>query len=322
MGISQSYASPGLRWGLILEDHPAVEVQFDVMDGEELGIPERLGGGAGQEFCVAHIIFPAETGRLPIIGYKSLDATPKGKADDFHESDVWNTLCTKALGRALKRAGYPDDTADLKMLILWRQRDAEIGAIRSGTAGLALPPAQIEKALDAAGKAQGHVGADDGIAEGVLVEDDEAEPPSAEDKDELRRAITALGARSSELNTWCRENNLSMVRPRTLADCRDVTAQALLMAGEAAFPAEPPSAPSEAPQEPPAAAEEPSGPDAGPDDDEDLPAQVAELVAGLDADAKRGFNAYAKTLGVPAKADLATLEPQTLRELLAWLAVD
>jgi hypothetical protein len=60
----------------------------------------------------------------------------------------------------LKRAGYPDDLKDLKALVLWRQRDAEIAAIRGGAeltvqsanTIAALPSADpMQLALDQAG---------------------------------------------------------------------------------------------------------------------------------------------------------------------------
>lgn len=146
--ISPDYASPGLRMGLLLEDHPQASHRFEVRSAEDLGIPKGMSGTG--EFCVAIIERPD----MPdAIGWKPLPA--KGGPEE------WNVLCTKALGRALKRAGYPDDLPDLKALVLWRQRNAEIGAIGAGFIQQALPPSAkaiesgqaadpVAKALDSA----------------------------------------------------------------------------------------------------------------------------------------------------------------------------
>ena len=165
MAISESYASPGLRWGLLLEDHPRATYTFELLRGTEFPenpIPEAFGGD--RDFCVCTIIFPSESGKSTAIAYK---AAPNGGAEE------WNVLCTKTLGRALKKAGYPDDLHDLKALLLWRQRTAETQAIMSGNAHLALdggtsqpqralPSGAVEDALDdAAVPNAGRVSGDD-----------------------------------------------------------------------------------------------------------------------------------------------------------------
>lgn len=119
--ISEFYASPGLRLGLLLEDHPDATYTFDLVSGSEIGVPDSYGGGS-KKFCLCTIRFGA--GRADVSAWKPVP--DKGQPDD------WNVLCTKTLGRALKRAGYPDDLKDLKALVLWRQRDAEISAIKAG----------------------------------------------------------------------------------------------------------------------------------------------------------------------------------------------
>jgi hypothetical protein len=159
--ISESYASPGLRLGLLLEDHPGAIYDFDLVTGTEVGIPEAYGGD--RKFCLCTIRFPGPD-RADVTAWKPVGAS--GSPDE------WNVLCTKTLGRALKRAGYPDDLKDLKALVLWRQRTAEIGAIEAGTAQLALAPAsqqeaaphtdEMQRALSAAAVAtSGAVGSDD-----------------------------------------------------------------------------------------------------------------------------------------------------------------
>lgn len=137
--ISESYASPGLRLGLLLEDHPKATYRFDLVTGNEIGVPDSFGGGSKQ-FCLCTIEFGAD--RAAVTAWKPVP--------DKGDPDLWNILCTKTLGRALKRAGYPDDLHDLKALVLWRQREAEIAAIKAGTQTLALPTANAIAALPSA----------------------------------------------------------------------------------------------------------------------------------------------------------------------------
>lgn len=115
----ETFASPGLRWGLLLEDHPRATHEFALKRGLDIGIPSEYGGDGN--FCVCTIHIP---GQEPIVAYKE---APRKK-----EPDEWVVACTKTLGRALKKAGYPDDLKDLKALVLWRQRNAEVQAIATG----------------------------------------------------------------------------------------------------------------------------------------------------------------------------------------------
>lgn len=137
--ISESYASPGLRLGLLLQDHPQTTYEFRLRAGDEVGVPDEYGGG-DRKFCVCTITFGE--GRASVEAWKPVagNGTP----------DEWNVLCTKTLGRALKRAGYPDDLHDLKALVLWRQREAEIAAIKAGSLPLEVPRANAIAALPSA----------------------------------------------------------------------------------------------------------------------------------------------------------------------------
>ncbi len=325
--ISPTYASPGLRWGLALEDHPGAWVEFTEQTGEELGIPKKVGGD--KTFCVATIHFEGD--RKPVVGWKAIPANPKvpNGADDL--SDAWNILCTKTLGRALKRAGYPDDLTDLKALVVWRQRDAEIGAIRGGTAQLALAPANPERALEAAGKSNPEAtGGDDGEApdtetvdaEVVENEPDRSDPsllpPSDATKAELRKVINGLGGRSGELTRWARENGLRVTKPATEAEARQLIAQAEVIAagdagddggpgpvvdGDAPAASTPPQTPADAPSEGPAE-------------------QIIELVAGLDEDEAKNYAAFLKSLKLDPKSDPRSWDESVLVEVLGWLEVD
>ena len=325
--LSPTYASPGLRWGLALEDHPGAWVEFTESTGKELGIPASAGGG-DEAFCVATINFPDGSGRKPVVGYKPLKSKIKGELD--HPSDRWNILCTKALGRALKRAGYPDDMTDLKALVVWRQRDAEIRAIGAGTAQLALAPAQPERALEAAAKSSPEaVGSDDGDAPNTEADDgievaevveegsappEQSAPPSDTTKAALRKAINGLGPKSGQLTRWAREHGYRVSKPSTEAEARSLIEQAaVIAAGDDAAPAAPAEEPA---AEPPA--EEPAGQD--PDDD-DKGGQVIELAAGLDGEEAKSYVTFLKSLDLDPKSDPRSWSPEQLDEVLGWLAV-
>lgn len=180
----ETFASPGLRWGLLLEDHPGAKHEFEMRSGKQLGIPEQFGGGGN--FCVCTIIFPAGSGLEDVVAWKPVPA--KGNADD------WVVICTKTLGRALKKAGYPDDMKDLKALVHWRERNAEVAAISSGNAIAALGAGdQDHSALDEAATTdeigvddapETRVGStvDDDIVDGEIVED---EPSGSNDQPQL-----------------------------------------------------------------------------------------------------------------------------------------
>lgn len=194
--ISESYASPGLRLGLMLEDNPGAAYDFRLAVGDEVGVPGEY-GGAGK-FCVCTITFP--DGRPDVVAWKPVAA--KGQPDD------WNVLCTKTLGRALKRAGYPDDLHDLKALVLWRQREAEIAAIRAGSLPLDVPRADtiaalpsadpMQVALDAAGRTDSEaVGVDEETGE-IIDGAPIADPDTLAEIDEL---VAGLNAKDRKVYT-------------------------------------------------------------------------------------------------------------------------
>lgn len=201
--ISESYASPGLRLGLLLEDHPQATYEFHLRTGDEIGVPDEYGGG-DRKFCVCTITF--DEGRASVEAWKPVsgNGTP----------DEWNILCTKTLGRALKRAGYPDDLHDLKALVLWRQREAEIAAIKAGSLPLEVPRANaiaalpsadpMQAALDQAGVTDAEeVGEDDALAdeESLAIIADLEDGLNAKDRkvyDAFRDQIGVVGAPNPE----------------------------------------------------------------------------------------------------------------------------
>lgn len=215
--ISPTYATPGLRWGLLLEDHPGAVCSFELTPGEALGIPPQFGGD--EMYCVATITFPDATGKPPVKGWKAVQSERRNGSD--HNSDVWLKLTTKALGRALKRAGYPGDTKELKALVLWRQRDAEINAITAGTANLHLAGVDIAGAIEAASTTPGATDADDGttpdevddgVTDAVVVD---TEPASQAALTMVRAAFGNLGPKQADLRAWARELGINVTNPAT-----------------------------------------------------------------------------------------------------------
>ena len=125
MAIAEDYVSPSVRWGLLKQDYPQAVVEFSHCKGSEIGIPPKFGGD--EEYCVASILLRPND-QFPITGYKPFSDAQTRKGD--HSSDAWNVLCTKALGRALKRAGYADTASEMRVLVQYKQRLAEHEAIK------------------------------------------------------------------------------------------------------------------------------------------------------------------------------------------------
>lgn len=114
MPIQQGYLSTSVRWALFKSDHPDGEIKFTEATADQIGVPASF-SKKDERFCVATITrYPGDP--LEIVAYKSvLDA---GKIAD---SDAWHVLCSKAMGRALKKAGYPDTISDLKIMTRYRE---------------------------------------------------------------------------------------------------------------------------------------------------------------------------------------------------------
>lgn len=125
--IAEDYVSPSVRWGICKQDHPDAVVEFSQRLGTEIGVPENFGGK--DQYCVAQITLRPNDPDV-VIGYKPVSDARSGKGD--HPSDAWNVLCTKALGRALKRAGYADTAGEMRIIVQYKQRNAEQDATRGG----------------------------------------------------------------------------------------------------------------------------------------------------------------------------------------------
>lgn len=179
MAIDAQYASPGLRWGLLQDDYPGANAEY------ELVTAEKIPGGHpfardGEKFVLCTIHFPADSDKSPAYGWKPLSEARKQDDESFA------ALRTKALGRALKDAGYPDKLTDLRALTVWRKRTAEVQALASGHVAEIGEGTDVVAAIEAAAEstpdAAGHddsAGHDDDVVEAELIDENEHTPKPA-----------------------------------------------------------------------------------------------------------------------------------------------
>jgi hypothetical protein len=222
--ISESYASPGLRIGLLHVDHPDAVIDHRPGYGAEVGVPE--GWGADRFGVICTITRP---GMPDVEAFKPMDLTEKrGQktvvlTEDDQDPDRWAVLCTKATGRALKKCGYPDDMKDLKALIHWRQRNREIAMIAAGVDTPALEAGDEVTDLDRAGRSTPEaIDPDDGgddVEEAVIVDD----LPS-ENVDNLQQVIAGrlatLGTRGRTAYRAWATDEWGDDGPQTAHDCQ------------------------------------------------------------------------------------------------------
>lgn len=107
------YISTSLRWSMFKADWPDATVEFAESTAEQAGIPASF-SKKDEKVCVATITRFDKDERV-LVAYKTF---ADAKARD---TDSWNMLCSKAMGRALKKAGYPDNMNDLKVLMKFRE---------------------------------------------------------------------------------------------------------------------------------------------------------------------------------------------------------
>lgn len=126
------YISTSLRWSMFKADWPDATVEFTEGTAADAGIPASF-SKKDEKVCIATVTrFKGDT---PFIGYKSV-SDAKGR-----DTDSWNVLCSKAMGRALKKAGSPDNMNDLKVLMRFREA---IGTAKKVETKAAPAPAQVE----------------------------------------------------------------------------------------------------------------------------------------------------------------------------------
>jgi hypothetical protein len=115
MAIADDYLSTSLRWSLFKADWPEGAIEFHEASAEDLEIPKSFRKD-GEMICVATLTrFPNDP--TPIVAFKSESSVDTKSRD----TDGWHSLTSKAMGRALKKAGYPDRMADLKVLMNFRK---------------------------------------------------------------------------------------------------------------------------------------------------------------------------------------------------------
>ena len=151
MPIDPSYMSPNLRWGLFMLDHPgAPDPTYELVSIEESGVPAEFlrDSSGGPVTGFVRCTLRDGTGAIVAQDDKEIPTAEllrNGKVEPFkRNAENWRKLRTMALGRALKTAGYPDRTDDLKAFLLYRQRLAELG----GPMAPSLPSAAAAAALE------------------------------------------------------------------------------------------------------------------------------------------------------------------------------
>lgn len=108
-----------LRWGLLLEELPGATYTPEVVDAADVGIDTDFCGST--RVCRVTIEFP--DGRAPVSGWQEVGASATKTPGAF------DTVTMSALDRALTNAGYPPDVEDLRFLMRWRFRKAEVGLL-------------------------------------------------------------------------------------------------------------------------------------------------------------------------------------------------
>jgi len=162
---TKTYITPTLRWGLFKKDYPgAPEPEFGLVDPATAGVPDDFCqdecGNPVTQFVRCIVYYP--DGRVAATGFKEvpIQEIVAGKPKNYvRNAESYVKLCTMALGRALKRAGYPDRTTDLRAFLLYERRNAEIEIIRAGGPVAALPAGQeheddVDQTVEAAAVAK------------------------------------------------------------------------------------------------------------------------------------------------------------------------
>lgn len=101
-----TYASPQLRWSLLLNDHPTTPPPVFEVGAD----PAPKAFADDHPCCVVTVSVP---GRFPVQGYRSLRGVRQGDVDH------WWRRCAEAFSDALEAAGYPATIEDLKLVSRW-----------------------------------------------------------------------------------------------------------------------------------------------------------------------------------------------------------
>jgi hypothetical protein len=222
-----TYASPHLRLALWKEDHPEGTVDFEVVpidaarpDGKPWVAPPFRGRFKWLIVCTLTVPGLPTIAAFKECGVRVKDGNnTRTEYEDF-APEAQATLQSKALGRALKAAGYPDDMDDFRVLVWLRRENKKVEAIGSGLvpAGYAgmLSPGPAEKAeadqlMAQAGSTDRPRGGDapvasddDDIADAELVEDEPTPEEVAKARyHELRNGLD--GPERQRFASWARK---------------------------------------------------------------------------------------------------------------------
>lgn len=110
----EDYLSTSVRWAMFKADWPDGAIEFTESTPAEIGIPSSF-SKKDEKICVATVTRFSGDDR-PIVAYKA-ESDVRGARD----TDSWHALCSKAMGRAMKKAGYPDTMSDLRILMKFRE---------------------------------------------------------------------------------------------------------------------------------------------------------------------------------------------------------
>lgn len=110
----EDYLSTSVRWAMFKADWPDASIEFSESTPSEIGIPSTF-SKKDEKICVA-LVTRYKGDESPIVAYKA-QSDVRGAKD----TDSWHALCSKAMGRAMKKAGYPDTMTDLKILMKFRE---------------------------------------------------------------------------------------------------------------------------------------------------------------------------------------------------------
>lgn len=110
----EDYLSTSVRWAMFKADWPDGAIEFTESTPAEIGIPSSF-SKKDEKICVATVTRFTGDDR-PIVAYKA-ESDVRGARD----TDSWHALCSKAMGRAMKKAGYPDTMSDLRILMKFRE---------------------------------------------------------------------------------------------------------------------------------------------------------------------------------------------------------
>lgn len=110
----EDYLSTSVRWAMFKADWPDGAIEFSESTPAEIGIPSSF-SKKDEKICVATVTRFTGDDR-PIVAYKA-ESDVRGARD----TDSWHALCSKAMGRAMKKAGYPDTMSDLRILMKFRE---------------------------------------------------------------------------------------------------------------------------------------------------------------------------------------------------------